>query len=129
TLSHERDLAIAVAVMVGGDALSAPLAAPLQPDVVLPPRPDDGHKGSFGTVVVVAGAYGFSGATYLASMGAARGGAGLIRLCVPQAIYPVLATKCVEVMAHPLPDGGRGWIGEESLDALRREHMPRADAL
>src|SRR5581483_6126382 len=28
TLSHERDLAIAVAVMVGGDALSAPLAAP-----------------------------------------------------------------------------------------------------
>jgi NAD(P)H-hydrate epimerase len=130
TLSHERDLAVAVAVLVTPtDALSLPLSAPLADAVVLPPRPEDGHKGTFGTVVVVAGAYGFTGAAYLSSMGAARGGAGLIRVCVPQAIYPVLATKCVEVMAHPLPDGGRGAFGDDSLDALRAEHMPRADAM
>jgi hydroxyethylthiazole kinase-like uncharacterized protein yjeF len=129
TLSHERDLAVAVAVLVMADPLSAPLAAPLQADVVLPPRPAGGHKGTFGTVVVVAGAYGFSGAVYLSAMGAARGGAGLIRVCVPQAIYPVIATKCVEVMAHPLPDGGRGTFGADSLDELRREHMPRASAM
>jgi len=129
TLSHERDLAIAVAVLAGADALSAPLAAPLPADVTLPPRPDDGHKGTFGTVVVVAGAYGFSGAAYLSAMGAARGGAGLIRVCVPHAIYPVIAAKCVEVMAHPLPDGGRGTFGDESLAELRSEHMPRASAM
>ncbi len=130
TLSHERDLAVAVAVLVAPmDALSLPLSAPLADDVVLPPRPEEGHKGTFGTVVVVAGAYGFTGAAYLSSMGAARGGAGLIRVCVPQAIYPVLATKCVEVMAHPLPDGGRGSLGPESLEELRREHLPRADAV
>jgi len=125
TLSHERDTAIAVAVLVGS---SDALAAPVQPDVVLPARPDDAHKGTFGTVVVVAGAYGFTGAAYLSAMGAARGGAGLIHLCVPQAIYPVLATKCIEVMAHPLPDAGRGTFGSDSLAELQRSHLPRADA-
>jgi len=130
TLTHERDLAIAVALLVQGpDPLAAPLSVPAPDTLVLPARPDEGHKGTFGTVVVVAGAYGFSGAAYLSSMGAARGGAGLIRVCVPHAIYPVLATKCVEVMAHPLPDGGRGSFGMDSLDELRREHLPRADAL
>jgi NAD(P)H-hydrate epimerase len=130
TLSHERDLAIAVAVLVApADPLVLPLAAPLPAALVLPPRPDDGHKGTFGTVVVVAGAYGFTGAAYLSAMGAARGGAGLIRVCVPQAIYPVLATKCVEVMAQPLPDSGRGAFGDDSLAVLRSEHVPHADAL
>jgi ADP-dependent NAD(P)H-hydrate dehydratase / NAD(P)H-hydrate epimerase len=41
----------------------------------------------------------------------------------------VLAGRCVEVMAHPLPDGGRGAFGDESLAALRSEHMPRASAM
>ncbi|HXA28962.1 MAG TPA: NAD(P)H-hydrate dehydratase [Candidatus Angelobacter sp.] len=130
TLSHERNLAVAVAVLVPpADPLAQPLSAPLLGDVTLPPRPAEGHKGTFGTVVVVAGAYGFTGAAYLCSMGAARGGAGLIRVCVPQAIYTVLATKCVEVMAHPLPDGGRGAFGDDSLAELRTQHMPHADAL
>ncbi len=130
TLSHERDLAVAVAVLVQApDAFSAPLAAPLPDALALPSRPDEGHKGTFGTVVAVAGAYGFSGAAYLCSMGAARGGAGLIRVCVPQSIYTVLATKTVEVMAHPLPDAGRGSLGLDSLEELRREHLPRADAV
>jgi hydroxyethylthiazole kinase-like uncharacterized protein yjeF len=130
TLTHERDLAVAVALLVQTpDPLTQPLSAPLPDALVLPARPDEGHKGTFGTVVVLAGAYGFTGAAYLSSMGAARGGAGLIRVCVAQAIYPVLATKCVEVMAHPLPDGGRGTVGPESVEVLRRDHLPRATAL
>ena len=130
TLTHERDLAVAVAVLAEMPAaVAGPLSAPLPDGLVLPERPPDGHKGTFGTVVVVAGAYGFTGAAYLSSMGAARGGAGLIRVCVPQSVYPVLATKCVEVMAHPLPDGGRGSIGMDSLHELRREHLARASAL
>jgi hydroxyethylthiazole kinase-like uncharacterized protein yjeF len=130
TLTHERDLAVAVAMLVSGpDPLAAPLSAPPPDVMVLPDRPAQGHKGVFGTVVVVAGAYGFTGAAYLSSMGAARGGAGLIRVCVPQSIYPILATKCVEVMAHPLPDAGRGSFGDDSLDVLRRHHLGSADAL
>ena len=43
----------------------------------LPARPDDSHKGSFGSVLIVAGSRGMSGAAALAGLGALRGGAGL----------------------------------------------------
>ena len=127
-LTHEQDLAVAVAVLVRSGEVGA-LAAALPEGLVLPQRPDDGHKGTFGTVVVVAGAYGYTGAAYLSAMGAARGGAGLTRVCVPQAIYPVLAGKCIEVMAFPLPDGGRGTVGAEAVEYLQEAQLAAADAL
>ena len=49
----------------------------------LPPRPSDGHKGTFGTVLVIAGSDGMLGAAILCARGALRGGAGLVRVCVP----------------------------------------------
>src|SRR5205823_8265053 len=67
----------------------------------LPERPRDGHKGTFGTVVVLAGSQGYTGAAYLTSMGAARAGAGIVRLMVAQSIYAILAEKCTEVIVGP----------------------------
>ncbi|MEM7204217.1 MAG: NAD(P)H-hydrate dehydratase [Planctomycetota bacterium] len=49
----------------------------------LPPRAAEGHKGSYGTVLIVAGSAGMLGAAILAARGALRGGAGLVRACVP----------------------------------------------
>lgn len=49
----------------------------------LPPRSPDDHKGTFGTVLVVAGSRGMLGAAILAARGALRGGAGLVRACLP----------------------------------------------
>jgi NAD(P)H-hydrate epimerase len=49
----------------------------------LPRRPRDGHKGTFGTVLVVAGSHGMLGAAILAARGALRGGAGLVRCALP----------------------------------------------
>jgi NAD(P)H-hydrate epimerase len=49
----------------------------------LPPRTDDGHKGTYGTVLVIAGSDGMLGAAILAARGALRGGAGLVRACLP----------------------------------------------
>ena len=48
-----------------------------------PPRPRDGHKGTFGTVLIVAGSDGMLGAAILAARGALRGGAGLVRAALP----------------------------------------------
>src|SRR5258708_22763552 len=62
-------------------------------------------------------------------MGAARGGAGLVRLCVPAALHPLLAVKCTEVMAHGLPDQGAGVIGEAAVAALEELHLPHSDAV
>lgn len=52
----------------------------------LPPRPRDGHKGTFGTVLVVAGSDGMLGAAILCARGALRGGAGLVRACLPASL-------------------------------------------
>jgi hydroxyethylthiazole kinase-like uncharacterized protein yjeF len=131
SISHEGDLVVAVAVATGdaGDPLDRPPSQPWPRGLVLPPRPPDAHKGDFGTVAVLAGAHGFSGAAYLAAMGAARGGAGRIRLCVPQSLFSIVAVKCTEVMANGLPDGGAGTVGEDSVAVLERDHLPAADVL
>jgi ADP-dependent NAD(P)H-hydrate dehydratase / NAD(P)H-hydrate epimerase len=86
----------------------------------LPARPRDGHKGTFGTVVVLAGSQGFTGAAYLASMGAARAGAGIVRLLVAQSIYPILAEKCTEVIVGPVPEISPGVVGHASLSGILR---------
>ncbi|MFO1053060.1 MAG: NAD(P)H-hydrate dehydratase [Planctomycetota bacterium] len=49
----------------------------------LPRRPRDGHKGTFGTVLVLAGSQGMLGAAILCARGALRGGAGLVRAVLP----------------------------------------------
>ena len=54
-------------------------------------RPVDGHKGTFGKVMIVGGSVGFSGAPALAGKAALRSGAGLVREAVPESIQPIVA--------------------------------------
>jgi NAD(P)H-hydrate epimerase len=125
SLTHDAGVAAAVAA-ADADAMTASLATPV--GIRLPARPDDAHKGTFGRVVVVAGSRGFTGAPLLASLGAARGGAGLVTLCVPESIYPIVATRCLEVMPAPLPDEGGGVLQRQTITALD-EYIGKADAL
>lgn len=118
SIAHDGHFAVAVAVIPEGDALQAELALPQ--GFRLPDRPSDGHKGTFGTVVVLAGSQGFTGAAYLSSMGAARSGSGLVRLLVAQSIYPILAQKCTEVMVAPLPEIAPGVVGHVSVSGVLR---------
>lgn len=71
---------------------------------VLPRRPANGHKGDFGRVFILGGSEGYTGAPTLAARGALRTGAGLVYVGVPREIYPVIAIKCEEAMAFPLPE-------------------------
>ena len=55
----------------------------ITPDLVgalLPDRPRDGHKGTFGRTLVIGGSRSYVGATVLACSGAYRAGAGLVTL-------------------------------------------------
>ena len=70
----------------------------------LPPRAPDGHKGTFGRVLIVGGSVGFTGAPYLTAAGAVRAGCGLVYLGVPRCIWPVEAGRCISSMPFPLPD-------------------------
>lgn len=58
----------------------------------LPPRPADGHKGTFGKVLIIGGSRGFSGAPALAGIAALRSGAGLVRVAVPASVQPIVAS-------------------------------------
>lgn len=126
TLTHDAGVAIAVVAAESLDSETVRLTAP--PGLMLAARSDDGHKGTFGRVVVVAGARGYTGAPQLAALGAARGGAGLVTLCVADGIYPIVAGRMLEVMPASLPDGGSGTLTTAGLDALR-EHAQGASAL
>jgi len=119
SITHHSQLAVATAHLempdAAGDLLPAPEAA------VLPQRPRDAHKGTFGTAVVLAGSLGFTGAAFLASTAAARTGAGLVRLLVAESIYPILAAKCTEVMATPVPEVAPGAVGHAAYDSILRQ--------
>lgn len=58
---------------------------------LLPRRAHDAHKGTYGTVQVVAGSRGMAGAAVLTGRGALRGGAGLVRVACPAAVQDVVA--------------------------------------
>lgn len=71
---------------------------------LLPARPVDGHKGTFGHLLVMAGSIGKTGAAAMTSEAALRAGCGLVTLACPAEVQPVLAGKLTEVMSAPLPD-------------------------
>jgi hydroxyethylthiazole kinase-like uncharacterized protein yjeF len=126
SLTHDGGLAIAVAVSRGPRRRHS---LPEVPDgFTLADRPDDGHKGTFGRVVVVAGSKDYTGAPRLAAMGAARGGAGLVEVCIPASIHPIVAATCLEVMPTSIPDAGTGVLHPEGRSVLR-ERTNDADAL
>jgi NAD(P)H-hydrate epimerase len=86
----------------------------------LPERPENGHKGTFGKVCILAGSEGYTGAPVLSSRSAVRGGTGLVFLLVPRCIYPIVAVKCDEAMPSPLPCRGAVLAGEALESILGR---------
>ena len=86
---------------------------------LLPVRPLDAHKGTFGKLLAVAGSRRYVGAAYLACAGAYRVGAGLVTLATPQGIYPTVASKLTEATYLPLKETPSGSIGIQSLEGLR----------
>jgi len=87
----------------------------------LPHRPEDGHKGTFGRVLVVGGSDAMLGAPVLAGTAALRTGSGLVRLALPRAMVPFALSITPELISLPLPDRpGRRALAEagEASDVL-----------
>lgn len=86
---------------------------------LLPDRDPRGHKGSFGKILLLCGSRGYTGAAYLAAMGALRSGAGLTFLGVPESIYEIEAVKLHEPVVFPLPDenGRLSLLGIPEIEA------------
>ena len=94
---------------------------------LLPDRDLWGHKGSFGKILLLCGSRGFTGAAYLAAMGALRSGAGLTFLGVPESIYAIEAVKLNEPVVFPLPDEDGKLSFLAVSEVLKR--LPQMDAV
>lgn len=94
---------------------------------ILPDRDVNAHKGNFGRILLLCGSRGYTGAAYLAAMGALRSGAGLVYLGVPESIYAIEAVKLNEAIVFPLPDDG-GMLSEAAVEQIRGL-LPRMDAV
>ena len=94
----------------------------------LPARPAGAHKGTFGRVLLVVGSRSYVGAAYLAAAAAARVGAGLVTLAVPEGIQTAVAAKAVEPTYLLLPESERGVLHHDAA-ATVLESIPQYDAL
>ena len=84
----------------------------------LPPRLADSHKGDFGLALIVGGSRGMAGAVGLAGMAALRGGAGLVRLAVPDRVLDTVAAFEPSYMTVPLADDDAGRISLRAYDQI-----------
>ena len=59
------------------------------------------HKGQCGKVLVIAGSKGMAGAAALCTRGALRSGAGLVRVSIPEELFPILQVAVPEATCVP----------------------------
>lgn len=84
----------------------------------LPQRIQEGHKGTFGTLAVVAGCSRFRGAAALASTAALRTGAGLVKLASTERVCAAAAAFEPCCILQPLEEGRDGGLGPKSLPEI-----------
>lgn len=93
---------------------------PEAPDVAeaIPRRPLDAHKWSAGSVCVVGGSAGMSGAAVMAARSALRAGAGMVALALPRSVQKMVAPSAPELVTRPLEETPDGAISEVAFEAV-----------
>ncbi len=93
----------------------------------IPERQETGHKGTFGTCLVVAGTKPYIGAAYLAGKAAYQAGCGLVNLATIPAVHRSLSGQLVEAVWTILPDMDDDYV-TQGVDTLQNA-LPAVDAL
>ena len=86
---------------------------------LLPTRPKDGHKGTFGKLLIAAGCEKYRGAPLLAARGAFRAGAGLVTLAVPNALRLGISIALPEATYAEIEEEV-GWLTAVSAHHIRQ---------
>ena len=87
----------------------------------IPRRPRDSHKGTFGSVLAVAGSAFYRGAALLAAEGALRTGAGIVTLASVEPVVSAAVARLPECCLCPCRAGAEGGISPENVPLLRRQ--------
>jgi NAD(P)H-hydrate epimerase len=95
----------------------------------LPKRSADSHKGSYGTVLALAGGRGMAGAAGLVGASALRSGAGLVRVATSAEVQPAVASFEPCYMTYPLVCDDQGLIRFDPNRKTLEKLLERADVL
>ncbi len=87
----------------------------------LRPRARDSHKGSFGSVLAVAGSASYRGAASLAVEGALRTGAGIVTLASVEPVLAAVSARLPECCLCPCEAGAEGGISPDDLPRILRQ--------
>ena len=86
---------------------------------LLPRRPLDGHKGTYGKAMVVAGSPNYIGAIFLAGEATYRAGAGLVTIATAAKLTEIVAGTLLEPTWLPLPHTD-GVIAESACETIAK---------
>ena len=100
--------------LIEHDRLTARINLPFE----LPPRPPNGHKGTFGRLLVVGGSRRYLGAPRFAATAFLRAGGGMSYLGVPMGIAPTIAAELWEGVVVPLAETAEGTLSGHTADEL-----------
>jgi ADP-dependent NAD(P)H-hydrate dehydratase / NAD(P)H-hydrate epimerase len=90
-------------------------------------RPED-NKYSAGSVLIVGGSRGLTGAACLTAQAAFRADAGYVAVAVPGSTLRVFEQRLLEVVKRPCPEDGDGRLTAEAADSIL-EQAERAGAV
>jgi hydroxyethylthiazole kinase-like uncharacterized protein yjeF len=94
----------------------------------VPRKLTDSTKYSAGSVLIVGGSRGLTGALMLAALAAFRSDAGYVAVAAPESTLPILESALLEVVKRPLPEDSAGRLLPRSLEAIL-EAAEKADAV
>lgn len=89
---------------------------------LLPKRPFNSNKGTYGKVLIAAGSKKMPGAAVISAKGALSLGAGLVFLAFPDCIYSTVTSHLTECVFRPLPSEKTGEFDELSIDTIEAEY-------
>jgi hydroxyethylthiazole kinase-like uncharacterized protein yjeF len=85
---------------------------------LVPRKQPDENKYSAGTVLIVGGSPGLTGAPSLAAEAAFRADAGYVAVAVPESTLPVFEQRLLEAVKLPCPEDLGGLISGRAVDAI-----------
>ena len=94
-----------------------------------PKRPTDGHKGTFGSALIIGGSQEYLGAVTMATDAATRSGVGLTFVATPEPAYRQIAGDVPEAMYRSLPVTADGRIAPSEAARIALELSERSKSV